>query len=331
MVDTAVPASVDDHESTDERATSGRSHRKRFTTTIVLFVVFVVLLGLSVWLYPTREVVNRPAPFALTMISARGPNVGAFDIFPLTVRPDQGYSDTSQVDVVVAPTGRDFYSVRVSWTYSPALCTNGEDLDRAAAIGCAPVAPPYATAGSEVQVSLPVGATIVRCACQRGAPGLLAERDSMVRPEVQIPDAGVFTTTTSSMPVTAVWKFEIHDTAFAWAANGLTAEASLPIVTFRNNGNVGYGNVNTTYRIPGGNDYDWNDGPDPNKLSWTEPVSSASTAVEVAGTDNSAADADTRDVLIVGILLGAAGGALVGAIQEFAHAESDEDRKNRRH
>lgn len=52
---------------------------------------------------------------------------------------------------------------------------------------------------------------------------------------------------------------------------------------------------------------------------------------DLAGTDNDAADADTRDVLIVGILLGASGGALVGAIQEFAHAESDEDRKSRRH
>ncbi len=251
MVGTVVPASVDDDEPTGEGAKLGRSHRKRFATTIVLFVVFLVLLALSVWLYPSRGVVNRPAPFALTMISARGPDIGAFDIFPLTVSPDQGYSDTSEVDVVVAPTGRDVYSVHVSWTYSPALCTNGQDRDEAAALGCAPITPPYATAGSEVQVSLPVGATIVRCSCQRGAPGLLAERDRTVQPEVQIPDAGVFTTTTSSMPVTAAWTFEIHDTAFAWDANGLNAEASLPIVTFQNNGNVGYGNVNTTYRIPG--------------------------------------------------------------------------------
>jgi hypothetical protein len=123
--------------------------------------------------------------------------------------------------------------------------------------------------------------------------------------------------------VTAAWRFEIHDSAFAWAANGLSAEASLPIVTFQDNGNTGYGNVDVTYGIPGGTDYDWNNGPDPDHLTWTEPVSSATTAVQVAGNNNGAASRDTLEVLIVGILLGTAGGALVGAIQEFARARSD--------
>jgi hypothetical protein len=294
----------------------------------VLFAVFVVLLALSVWLYPRRGVVNRPAPFALTMISARGP-FGGFDLLPLTVVADQGYSHTSKVDVVVAPAGQDLYSVHVSWTYSPALCAAGVNTFQAESIGCGPVSPPLVKAGSQVKLSLPVGATITRCSCQRGTPGLLTEQDRTIQPDFQLPDAGVLTNTVSAMPVTASWSVQIHDTAFAWAANGLNAEASLPVVTFQNVGNVGYGNVHVTYRIPNGSAYDWNDGPDPDKLSWSEPVSAASSAVEVAGIDNGASSADTRDVLIVGILLGAAGGALIGAIQEFAHAESDEDRKAR--
>jgi len=59
-------------------------------------------------------------------------------------------------------------------------------------------------------------------------------------------------------------------------------------------------------------------------MTWTEPVSSATTAVQVAGNNNSAASRDTLQVLIVGILLGTSGGALVGAIQELARAESGE-------
>jgi hypothetical protein len=138
-----------------------------------------------------------------------------------------------------------------------------------------------------------------------------------------IPDAGIFTNTPTALPVTASWVFEVHATSFAWSANGLNAEASLPIVNFADAGNVGYGNLTVSYEVPEGRNYDWNDGPDPDHLIWTEPVSSASSAVQVAGINNSSSASDTRDILIVGILLGSAGGALVGAIQEIAHAESD--------
>ncbi len=93
---------------------------------------------------------------------------------------------------------------------------------------------------------------------------------------------------------------------------------------------MGYGNVTVPYRIPGGQNYDWDDGPDPDKTTWTEPVSSALTAVQVAGTNNGASTAHTRNVLIVGILLGTASGAFVGAIQELAHAESDGEGDDRR-
>jgi hypothetical protein len=324
VADAVIPAPIEGVNQEEEKTTSHRSNRKRFGTAVVLIVVFLVLLALSAWLYPRRGVVNRPAPFALTMISAAGPNVGAFDIIPLTVVANQAYTNPSEVNVVVAPVGRDLYAVHIKWTYSPALCSDGQDRVEAEGMGCGPTSPPYEVAGSEVSVSLPVGATISHChSCQSGSQPSLAERDSTIRPNPGLPDASVLTTTTPAFPVTASWNFEIHDTAFAWAANGVTAEASLPVINFQNNGNTGYGNVTVTYRIPGGNNYDWNDGPDPDHLSWTEPVGAVSTAVQVSGTNNSAANSDTRNALIVGILLGTAGGALVGAIQELAHAESD--------
>ncbi len=307
--------------------TSPRSTFGRYITAVVLFIVFVALLGLSWWLYPERAEVNRPAPFELTMISARGPEVGAFDTIPLTLAPNPSYSNTSDasaVSVTVAPTTSDIYAIQVKWTYTPALCTGGQDLTQSLALGCAPANPPYEVAGSLLKASLPRGATIMYChGCQKGTTVELPERDSTVQPSPQLPDASVLTDSPPASPVTATWNFQIHDTAFAWAANGLTAEASLPVVTFQNNGNAGYGIVNVTYRIPDGTTYDWNNGPDPDHLKWTEPVSSATTAVQVAGNNNSAASRDTLVVLIVGILLGTAGGALVGSIQELVRAKSD--------
>ena len=140
--------------------------------------------------------------------------------------------------------------------------TDADDLDQLLGEGCAPTSAPYEVAGSLLNVSLPTGATILHCHdCRRGSQVELSEHDSTVLPDDGVPDASVLTTTTPAIPVTATWTFEIHDTVFAWAANGLTAEASLPIVNFQNDGNTGYGNVTVTYRIPGGKSYDWNDRP----------------------------------------------------------------------
>lgn len=283
--------------------------------------------------------VDRPAPFALTLISAKGPDAGAFDWIPLTIAPDPPLANPSKVSVTVAPQHGDLYAVQVRWTYIPALCTRGQDpLDA----GCAPRSPPYWVVGSLMRVSLPHGATILHC--QRctivGDQVELPERDSPpVVATPGLPDASVYANSTNppAPPVTATWTFEVHDTTFAWAANGLTAEASLPVVNFQNNGNTGYGAVDVTYRIPGGAGYDWNNGPGPDHLTWSEPVGSATTAIQVAGNNNNAARRDTLDVLIVGILLGTAGGALVGSIQELAHAELEgvggrlRRRKGRRH
>ena len=324
MAETVAQARTEGAPPTQGGTVLPDSILRRFGTAIVLFVVFVALLALSWLLYPKRAEVNRPAPFALAMISARGPKVGGFDVIPLTIAPNPPYSNPSKVSVTIAPRRGDIYAVQVRWTYTPALCTDGQNLGQSLGVGCAPTSPPYEVAGSLLNLSLPHGATILDCrGCQTGSLVVLPEQDSTVQPNYGIPDATVLTASPPALPVTAAWNFEIHDTAFAWSANGLTAEASLPIVTFQNNGNTGFGIVDVTYRIPGGTSYDWNNGPDPDHLTWTEPVSSATTAVQVAGNNNSSASRDTLQVLIVGILLGTAGGALVGAIQELARAESD--------
>ena len=225
----APPQGVPSHQ---EEPISHRSFLGRFGTAIVLFIVFVALLALSWWLYPKRAVVDRPAPFGLTLISARGPEVGAFDVIPLTIAPDPPYSNPSKLSVTVTTRNSNIYTVQVKWTYTPALCPSGQNLGQSLGVGCAPTSPPYEVAGSLMNVSLPHGATILHChRCQIGGDVKLPEHDSPVLPSLGVPDASVLATP-PAFPVTATWTFEVHDTAFAWAANGLTAEASLPNCQF---------------------------------------------------------------------------------------------------
>ena len=332
MTNTIASSTIEDDGDDSELSIDNPSGHRRFAAAIVLILVFLVLVLLAVWLYPNRGVVNRPPPFALTMWSAvapKGTPFGAGSLVPTKIVPDGtdvAPSDVSDVAVTVAPSGSDQYRVHVAWTYSPSLCASGEILD-----GCGSTTQPFDVAESELSVSLPTGATIVRChECVdrrdwlEGLP-TLTERDTTIQPSFRLTESGALSSgsTTPAKTATASWDFEVRDTSFAWSANGLNAEAGLPVVNFQDNGNVGYGNVTVTYGIPEGNTYDWNDGPGADHLTWTEPASSAATAVQVAGINNSASADDTRNVLIVGILLGAAGGALVGAIQEIAHAESD--------
>jgi hypothetical protein len=70
--------------------------------------------------------------------------------------------------------------------------------------------------------------------------------------------------------------------------------------------------------------YDWTGGPGPysNARSWTqwqEPLSAMSSPIGVSGSNNSASQTDTFRIFAAGILLGVAGGALIAAMQEFAH------------
>ena len=96
-------------------------------------------------------------------------------------------------------------------------------------------------------------------------------------------------------------------------------------MSFQDNGNTGDGDVTLTYRIPPGGEVPTGAmGRTPTdsrgRTRWTPRL-----PLSGAGNDNGVANTDNRDVLIVGILPGTAGRALVGAIQELARLESTDD------
>jgi hypothetical protein len=122
-------------------------------------------------------------------------------------------------------------------------------------------------------------------------------------------------------------------------ANGLDVEGQLPVVSIgplsepsgSNSQSSASSNlkVEIRYYIPDLTGYDWTGGPEafpvpsgrnyPASVEWIEPLSTLSAPVAVTGTNHSAAEWDSFRTFVVGILVGVAGGALIGAIQEFTH------------
>ena len=141
--------------------------------------------------------------------------------------------------------------------------------------------------------------------------------------------------------------FTLRGQALPWNSNGLTVEAHLPILKVY--AFLGYRSYSVPaservkslppsgdlpiilrYWVPDAPGYDWTGGPEPNSVSsdpgnaiWVEPLRSLSAAIAVSGTDNSTAGLDSFRTLMAGTLLGVAGGALVGAIQEFTHRKEN--------
>jgi hypothetical protein len=94
--------------------------------------------------------------------------------------------------------------------------------------------------------------------------------------------------------------------------------------------------IDFSFAFPGASSYDWNQGPEPSVgsalglsqpgVSWVVPPSSTvSDYVEVGGTDSGAQDEDTIRIFLAGAFVGIAGGALIGALQEWLHGPDDEE------
>jgi hypothetical protein len=124
-------------------------------------------------------------------------------------------------------------------------------------------------------------------------------------------------------------------------ANGLDIECQLPIISIGSLSEPpGYtsqasatGNLKVEMLdyISDPTSYDWTGGPaplpvasegrSPGYLEWIEPLSALSGPDPVSGTNHSAAEWDNFRTFAAGALVGIAGGALVGAIQESTHRE----------
>jgi hypothetical protein len=124
-----------------------------------------------------------------------------------------------------------------------------------------------------------------------------------------------------------------------WNTNGLTVEAQLPVLKVFTTPGIGAianplsltdnPTTSVSYRVPDAISYDWSGGPPPNSVStsavaeWDEPLQSLSVPIAVGGTNSSSASLDSLRTFAAGTLLGVAGGALVGAIQEFTHRKTE--------
>lgn len=122
---------------------------------------------------------------------------------------------------------------------------------------------------------------------------------------------------------------DIDAQRLGWDANGVAAEAQLPEVTVfdGNNSAPGNGSVFVQYGVPMAQGYDWNGGLRPDgatgtDVSWTELATEAVHPAPVTATNPDTVQRDSFLVFLSGALLGIAGGALIGGLQEALNASS---------
>ena len=118
----------------------------------------------------------------------------------------------------------------------------------------------------------------------------------------------------------------ISGQTFGYSTNGITAVVALPELIYSSPGQPSY-YVNQD--LPSAADYDWSSFPvsyaDAHTATWTGLATSAQLSnqatEEVAGRtaegiDHEQQDRDDKQTFLAGALIGAAGGALIGAVQE---------------
>jgi hypothetical protein len=322
----------------EERA---RESRRRVIVGAVLTIVLLLCLSLAVWLYPTPSEVVRPRPLSL-QLSAFFPVTLATDY--VQVVPDStGYSTgglagQSEVDIDVVPMSADIDTVTVTWTYLPGICSPttatpgcanpGQELDSQMLLTLPPGAVPVACHNCSVTSATELDGTDPRCPYEGtlgrlpcgGQAAIQAQTSTTTSIQPTLPDVNDAGPRELSH-VRARWVMRVRASSLAWDENGVTAESTLPALSFQDVGDVGYGSLEAHYDVPGGSSYNWTDGPPPSGLTWSESIDSATVPVDVTGSDDAVSQRDTLDTLICGALLGIAGGALVGALQELLHAD----------
>jgi hypothetical protein len=268
-----------------------KSWLRRYKVALALFVAFGVTLAFAVAAYPKRAPIDRPPPITVSLSTAETLDQAYLQIAAL---PNHSYQIS--IDVV---TGSAFGS------------TNG-----------------YASGN----LTLPAGAVVL--------PGCLA--NCIVHPSVGfgIPGTVDFSSKTftpfgsesSGGEITSVILFmTIKAPAFAWEANGVNAETWIPEFTITAPSVFELTPpISVKYDITDVTGYDWSGGPSLNGHYWSLMPDQVTSPIALTGTNSSAASRDSLLTFVSGVVLGISGGALVGAIQETVHAESDEPRRRRR-
>ncbi|MDR0345124.1 MAG: hypothetical protein LBI49_18835 [Nocardiopsaceae bacterium] len=172
-------------------------------------------------------------------------------------------------------------------------------------------APPPGAPKARVVIAPPFGVRFVSCqaGCQRArrGPGEVWIRSLDFRPG---PDGGQAST-----------GFLVRARHFGVTVNGVTAAAALPDVMYQGPGTP---RLVSAFVIPSGSSYDWSSGAQAAASGAGVVFQEAITAGQAPGRDavgisHTAQAAQNDRTFVAGILLGLAGGALLGAVQEALH------------
>lgn len=295
------------------RKAPGIARYLRVWRTPLLLVFVALVFGMAAYfLVPSRASVRAPSPFAVEVWA----NARIRNVF-LGVSPLKG--------------GRTSLTAEVTTSISHA---NGQQE------------PPSWQAG--VDITLNDAVAVSGCkqpACFAAHGGAEQAGGSSAAPANAVPNATNSATTfvdldlsgpgqTSGAAGTIYWynrRTFIVDTAdLALAANGRSVEGQLPSVRYASGQGLSQPSpspVHVRYKFAGASDYDWTGGPQPSSLQaeqvgWNEDTALMAESEQVSATNGSAENTDNIEELAVGALLGIAGAAIVGAIQEALHARN---------
>jgi hypothetical protein len=121
---------------------------------------------------------------------------------------------------------------------------------------------------------------------------------------------------------------------FGYATNRTEESVSLPEL-YINHGSDNFPLSITYWGLPSPQKYDWSSRPPSEETrsysTWTEEVADGYQSPEMAvGVDHSAQDQESTDTFLAGAIVGVAGAALIGALQEFLHLLTDKPATARR-
>ena len=323
-------------------APSASEFRRSLRIAGVMALLFLVVLGLSWEVYPSRADLDRPPVIFMNLAAtASGPSL--FDtgqdaasqaphLTQITPEPP-GYTIRygNTVAITVNQLANNRLGLTIDWTYLPQICP-ARHLADPSCVRSANQRP-----SAEATVFLPVDATVfvppqppvvtstatghsdgcsVANHCMQQYPyagGQVAAFQSVVQ--------GAYGTVgdSSTTNATMQWSFTValHEPYFE--QNGVDALTQLPGVQILNpidpNASV---NVKTTYLVPGFDQYVWGQGPSPSGNIWNVSLDGEHFPVAVGGVNNHAVSQDTLLVFASGALLGIAGAALIESIHEMA-------------
>ncbi len=116
-------------------------------------------------------------------------------------------------------------------------------------------------------------------------------------------------------------RIEVRGHDFGYRANGAAAAVALPRVTYRSAANS---QVQTHVALPGASGYDWSSYPtsfvEDRQAVWDTSVNAGEVPARIAtGVNRAAVAHDERMTFVGGAVVGLAGGAIIGAVQESLH------------